>query len=190
MVVIRFQTVENLSAYRHNCLKIRLSRLFARTESRVALHDIQFAFFSIAASAIDELFNTVTHVYFARQLLFEFDAAFFRIFTGTLVYEDLFNYFIRFGFVFNKEYFKLMTQKFGHSVLNKLVRYRLFRLVFIRSLCRIGVRYKNKTVRHVLKRYASLVFIVLVILLNIRINTEHKCVSYRLVGRTAVFEIT
>ena len=131
LVIIRFEAVENLSSYRHDSLELCISGLFAGSQSRIALYDIQFPFFNVFRAAVDEFLDSVGDIQSAGQFFPYVEPCALRCLTAPLVYKYLFGDLIRFCFVLDKVYLELRPEEVGHRLLDKFVRDRLFRLVLV-----------------------------------------------------------
>ena len=81
-----------------------------------------------------------------------------------------------------------MLEEVGHCLIDKLIGYRLFRLVLIACLCGKAGRNQNQTGFHVLKFQLGLIFQILVVLPQVGVDLRDERLFYRLIRRTAVFQ--
>ena len=61
-VILGFKAIKNFSPDGNQSLKLRVTRLLARAESRIALHDEKLADVDITASAVNKLLHAVGKV--------------------------------------------------------------------------------------------------------------------------------
>ena len=173
---------------RNNGLKIRVSGKLTGAESRVTLHDEQLSFGGVPRAAVDKFLDPVCHVGLGLEGLFNVEPLLFRLFSRTLVYEHLLGDFFGLGAVLDKKNLKLMLEKVGHGLLDELVCYGFFGLIFIGRLGGEGGNDQHKALVHVLKGDFAFVFLILSGGFYIGVDLGNKGAFDRLFGGSAVFE--
>ena len=186
--VVGFEAVENLAAHRHNALEAGVAGVLAGTGRRIALHDVQLPLIGVFGAAVDEFVDAGGDVHVGREVLLDSEALFFRLFAALFVEKHLPADFVGFEGILNEPDFKLMAEKFGHRLLDKLVGNRLFGLIFVAGLVGEGGHHDNQTVLHVLKRDLALVLGVFAGLLEPRVDHGDKRAAHSLLRRAAVFQ--
>ena len=169
-------------------MKIRISRKLTCAQSRIALDDVYFTLFGIAAAAVNEFLHTVCYVDAAGELLLHALAGLLRRLAAALIDEHLLGDLICLGLILNEIDLELFLEEIRHRFLNEAVGYRLFGLVFIRGLGREAVCDQHKAVGNILKVYLALVFLIFADLLYVSVDGINKGAASRLLGRSAVFK--
>ena len=187
-VVVRFEAVEDLAADRDDSLEFGVSRLFAGAQSRVALHDEDFAAVDVLRAAVDELLDTVRHVHVAGQGLLEVLAGGLRADAGPHVDEHLVGDLVGFDLVLDEVDFQGLLEELRHGLLDELVGDGLLRLVLIGGLGRERRDDDVETVLDVLEGDLLVGLVVFVVLLEVGVDLGDERGADRLVRRAAVFE--
>ena len=169
-------------------MKISIARKLTCTQRRIALDDVYFALFRIAAAAVNKFLHAVCYVDAAGELFLHALASFLRRLAAALIYEHLLGNLIRLRLILNEIDLKLFLEEISHRLLNEAVGYRLFGLVFIRGLCREAVCDKHKAVGNILEVYLALVFLIFADLLYVSVDGINEGAASCLLGCAAVFK--
>ena len=186
--IISLEAVKDLTSYRHDSLKFRISSELDRTQSRITLNNVEFSLADVPGSAVNELLDPVVDIKRTHELLLDIDPGLIGILSRALVDQYLIDYLIAEILILREPDLKIILDELGHEVLNELVVDSLLRLVLVRSLSRECIGNKDQGIGDILEDDLGFICLVLVAELDLAVYLGYKGRSDGLIRRTAVLK--